>query len=374
MKKTLLFINLLISLLLFIISYAYVDQTLISIISPSLPRILNLIPLVKLVAHYRHPFAFLWLLCLSLIFISQIIFLLNQKALKYTKITLITIFLTCLFLALSFPYLSKDIFTYIYSGRMILVFHQNPYQVTPNQLASQDIWVNLCHWVDRPYAYGPTMLFLNTLLMVILNPNRIIDNFYAVKILNLILFIYTGYLFSRKNKKQTLALWFYNPLLLIELLQNSHNDLIMISLFVFSFTFKFKNKILKYIIFVSSVLAKYFSFIFLPLLLFPRQKIIKLFFFLALFVIYFKGTHAWYYTWAYMIIPFAQLKKTTLLLLFTHHFLLLIKNYLPFLLFAAWTNYQPLNIIRFLLPITLLTVVFWEFINLQEILNKHTHG
>ena len=121
-----------------------------------------------------------------------------------------------------------------------------------------------------------------------------------------VLYLLTGYLFLKINPKDKLvwAYWFFNPFLILELLTNSHNDLLMIFLFVLADFWWDKNKKFGFLSFLLSVLTKWIStglgiiFLFKTKNRFFVYKIIGL---IILFLNAYYQRHAWYYSWIYMV-------------------------------------------------------------------------
>lgn len=139
-------------------------------------------------------------------------------------------------LFLSYNALSHDIFNYMFNAKMVLVYGYNPHIKTALDFAEIDSWVRFMHNIHTtaPYGYGWTGLslipsffgqekFLLTLL------------FFRVFMLFSVLFLYFALqhlsqtLYKRKLYVHELAIVFLNPLLLLEVVSNYHNDLWMMA-------------------------------------------------------------------------------------------------------------------------------------------------
>ncbi len=320
-----------ITLFLFFFSYSFIDTSQLAVISPDHPSILNLNQLKLLSASQSANLFFILFLILTAIQIKQIF---TPKTIKLPYLLLVS-----LILSFSLPFLSKDIFTYIFSSRILLFYKQNPYLTPPTTFLGQDLWVDLAHNIDRPYLYGPISLFFSSLPSLLFGPNRLIPIFFFTKFINWSFFISAGYLLYKKSPQKATYLWFLNPLLILELLINSHNDIIMITLFIFAY---FSKNIFLYIL---SIASKFFSLIYLPSIFFKTQTILKLNLLLAIFIIYFRGSQLWYYTWAYMLLPFIKLKKRTFALIFMLQFALIQNTYYLFITNHNWASWPFANFI-----------------------------
>jgi hypothetical protein len=148
--------------------------------------------------------------------------------------------------------------------------------------------------------------------------------------------------------KKTTYLWFVNPLVIVELLINSHNDLFMIFFFLLSiWLWGNKKRFWAVSSFISSVLIKYVSAPFVVILFFKKQKreiisTVLLIAFLLVLAVRYPTSQAWYYTWIYFLLPFSKLKKQSLLVLFLFQGLLLLDKYY---IFISSGNWGPVNLL-----------------------------
>src|SRR3989304_2036465 len=99
LEKILLTANIILYGFLAIFSYAYVDLNLT--LSQN-PQFLLFVRLMQQLGYYHRP----------------------QATLKYLKISTIT---NTLLLILAYPFLSSDLFNYLFDARIILNYHSNPY-------------------------------------------------------------------------------------------------------------------------------------------------------------------------------------------------------------------------------------------------------
>lgn len=138
-------------------------------------------------------------------------------------------------LSLSYNALSLDVFNYIFNARMVLKYSANPHIISATGFLS-DPWTRFMHNVHTPapYWYGWTAL---SLLPYLIGFNKFLLTwlgFRLFSILSLGLTYLALQLFSQNYQQRSLkikevALLFLNPLVLIEIISNSHNDLWMMA-------------------------------------------------------------------------------------------------------------------------------------------------
>lgn len=195
----------------------------------------------------------------------------------------------------AWPMFSSDIFTYIMHGRVLGLYHANPYLVSISHYAADQIfpWVYY-KWLETPMAYGPFWALLSAFLAKI-SGNDIIHNLFIFRLFAVVFYLVSVYLLDKilillKSSHRQLILYLYawNPLLLIETVNNGHNDIIMVALVLLAFYFYLKNKLwLVLPIFILACLIKYIFILLLPfvILLLIKKNKKKLLFLLGNFLI-----------------------------------------------------------------------------------------
>ena len=344
-EKLIIFLLVLIPVLFFVFSFFWIDYGLFLMLADSHPFFNHFQWLVSYRDAHRVLLANVYLLLIIILFVIQI-FLLFAKKLKFlsTKNLFLTALFSSLVFSFAYPFLSKDLFTYLFSAKMIWTYHANPFVVPPMNFLSTDLWAGLAHNIEFPYAYGPVSLIYSLIPMVLFSGRRFILNFLGYKLLNAAVFYLTGVLFYRltDKDKRIFSFWFFNPLLLVELLMNAHNDLLMIGLFVVALYYLYKGGKLKaWLAFIASVLTKYFSAIALPIMFLGKKnkplsfKILSLGSIILLLVQKMRYLQIWYYTWLYMFLPLAKLKIKSWLLIDLIG-LLLLTHYYSFVKWGFW--------------------------------------
>jgi hypothetical protein len=344
-EKLIIFLLLLVPALFFAFSFFWVDYGLFLMLADSHPFFNHFQWLISYRDSHRVLLANVYLLLIVVLFGLQL-FLLFTKKIKFLSIRnllMISLFST-LFFSLAYPFLSKDLFTYLFSAKMVWAYHVNPFVVPPMNFLSTDMWAGLAHNIEFPYAYGPISLIYSLIPMIIFSGRRFIMNFLGYKLLNAALFYLSGILLFKLNgkDKKIFSFWFFNPLLVVELLINSHNDLLMIGLFIIALYYLYKGSKLKaWLAFVASVLTKYFSAIALPIMVLGKKnkplsfKILSLGSVLLLLFQKMRYLQIWYYTWIYMFLPLAKLKIKSWLLIDLIG-LLFLTHYYAFVKWGFW--------------------------------------
>ena len=138
-------------------------------------------------------------------------------------------------LLLSYNALSHDVFNYIFNAKMVVVYHANPHHEVALNFP-QDDWTRFMHntHTTAPYGYGWTAVSLVPFLLGLQKfvPTWLLFRFFSV--ISIVLTVLTLQFFSQRWRKVSvtvheLAFFLFNPLLLIEVISNAHNDLWMMS-------------------------------------------------------------------------------------------------------------------------------------------------
>lgn len=134
-------------------------------------------------------------------------------------------------LLLSNNALSHDVFNYIFNAKMVLVYHANPHIQVALDFAADPLtrFMHNTH-TPAPYGYGWTLF---SLIPSLLGLNKFVLTWFLFRSLSVLA---TGWLiwilmklhqqlFHKPIANRDLALVIFNPLFVIELVSNSHNDL-----------------------------------------------------------------------------------------------------------------------------------------------------
>lgn len=343
-------------------SYLWVDLAIVLMVGETHHFMNNLYSVMEYGVANRPLLANVYLLMISIFLILQLLVLKFWQ--KDEKLLLVTAGITTFIFTISYPFLSHDFFTYLFFSHVAVSYHLNPYIVTPGQFALTDLWVGFVHSIDGTYRYGIIYLIYSIIPMIFIGGNSFLTNFFALKIVNGTVFFLTGlFLYKFVKSPKVFSLWFFNPILVVELLINSHNDLLMIVLFILSIiTLNQKKRILSFGLLAASAGVKYISLFACPAI-FLNQKWREVFFTILSIVLviflYFTSypVQMWYYTWLYMFIPFIRLRNISLTLIYIAGFVALV-NYSVFIRSNNWDSSpiisDPRLLINFILTVILL--------------------
>jgi len=176
------------------------------------------------IGYYRRDISFtVYLVLLIALFVFQYFLLKKFKQYSSVRIAGFIAILGCI----SYPFLSHDLFNYLFDARILTHYGLNPYTHTALDF-QKDLWTRFMHWTHRTYPYGPTFLPLS-LIPSFLGLGKFSLTFFLYKLMNGALYFLAVYLLNKKNKRE--ALFFAtHPLVIIEGLINAHNDMIAVSL------------------------------------------------------------------------------------------------------------------------------------------------
>ncbi len=357
-KLRLLFSSYMVSVIaLFFYSFTQVDLSL-TLSKVSLFQTLQ--KQFQYVGFFQRPLSTLILiLIVLLLFISYFLFLyFAKKGLLKLKQTKILIFLTFIFLVFSYNAFSYDLFNYIFDAKILTFYQQNPYFHKPLDYIL-DPMLNFMRWTHRVYPYGPTWLFLTAPLSFI-GMNYFLPTFFLFKLLMGFSFLGSCFLIYKISEKIfpthkifNLVFFAFNPLVIIETLVSSHNDIPMIFLLLLSIYLFLENKKISSVFFyILSIGVKYSTFSLSPLiayLLYMKkkkkninwEKTFTIALVLSLITIIFASFRTTFQPW-YLLLPlslgaFISSKKYILIALITAS-VFSVSIYIPY---VYMTDYAP---------------------------------
>src|SRR3989344_4101596 len=192
----------------------------------------------------------------------------------------ILIFITIGILFFSYPaMLSYDIFNYIATSKVLFFYHENPYIVMPIEFSGEPL-LGFMHAANKIALYGPIWIAL-TGIPFFLGFLGFIFTLFSFKLFVILFYLGTIFLIWKISKSLISVLLFsLNPLVIIETLVSSHNDIAMIFFLLFSYFLVMKDKAkFAVLFFLLSIFIKYTTFILLPIFLFViiiKMKKIKI--------------------------------------------------------------------------------------------------
>lgn len=158
------------------------------------------------------------------------------------KLVWITILSITGVLTVSYNAFSYDLFNYIFDAKIVTFYQQNPYLHKALDFPG-DPMLSFMHWTHRTYPYGPVWLLI-TVPVSFMGSQIFIVTFFLFKILISSFFILTIWAVEKisvlqrlKNPLLPLAVIAFNPFVLSESLVSSHNDIVMMGLFMLGLYF-----------------------------------------------------------------------------------------------------------------------------------------
>lgn len=256
------------------------------------------------------------------------------------------ILMVTVILVWSYPAFSYDFFNYMFTAKTVLVYHKNPYAVIPLEFSGVEPWLTFMRWTHLPSAYTPLWILLTLpayllgfgyFLLIMWNIKLLVAGFYLLtvwgieRIMNVV---------EAKRAVLAMAIFALNPLILIESLVSSHNDIVMMALAMLAIILFLNKKVVSsYLVWALSVAAKLMTIFLLPAYVFRWNRIAALVFILIGFVsvLFQREVLPWYWVW---VMPFVALlpQKSLITTVASGVSLGLLLRYAPFLYFG---HYNP---------------------------------
>jgi hypothetical protein len=179
-------------------------------------------------------------------------------------------------LLLAYNALSHDVFNYIFNARMVVNYGADPHVKVALDFAADD-WTRFMHntHTPAPYAYGFTLL---SLVPYVLGLGKFISTWLMFRVMSLggiLLLVYSWLKYAKvagfKLKLDQVALVLLNPLFVIEIVGNMHNDLWMMVPAILSLVYFAKKEnqkkwlVLGWVLLGFSIYTKYATAVLIPL-------------------------------------------------------------------------------------------------------------
>jgi len=269
---------------------------------------------------------------------------------------------------LSFPAFSYDIFNYIATAKLTFFYGENPYIVMPIEISNEPM-LAFTRAANKLALYGPVWIMLSA-FPHLLGAGNIIATIFSFKLFAGFFYAAVSYMIYRKTKRWDQTLFFAaNPLVLIEVLVNGHNDITMMALALSGLLLWQKDALIHraaaLVLFAASLFVKGATVALIPLFFLKLTWEKKM---IAGFVLMFgvflvsplrEEMYPWYAVWW---LVFASLIPMGRKLLFIHGFsvwmsLGLMLRYIPWIGTREYGGMTPLvRIILMILPVFLYLV------------------
>ncbi len=332
---------------LFLYSYTQVDLNL-TLSRASIVQSLQ--KSFQYIGFYNRPlstFAYIGIVSLFYLLYFQVLSLVKNKSINRNKIWKI-IYILVVVLIFSYPaFLSYDFFNYMFTAKTILVYHKNPYEIIPLMFAGIDPWLNFMRWTHLSTAYAPLWIFFSLIpyllgfgyfILIMVNMKLLVALFYllACKMIEKIL--------SREKPTEAafgLALFALNPLIIVETLVSSHNDIVLSAFVLVSLWYLQKRDMISALFWLSmSIASKLMTIMLVPLyMLKKRTSWMLVAMIVGLVIVILKREFLpWYLVW---VMPFVALEPSQkgMYIAFSILSCGLLLSYVPYLYIGSFTPY-----------------------------------
>ena len=364
--------------ILAICSFGFVDPNMALSINP-LYTVIHA-PLYHLAYQFRPWMAALFFVFLCSLFVCYIYVLQHANTDSFSKKKIVPILLlSSLFLVLSYPALSYDLFNYMTTAKVTFTWHENPYLVMPVEIPNEP-YLAFTRAANKVALYGPIWILI-TAMPHFLGSGNIWGTIIAFKALNAILYGIFAFLIYKVTKSWKNVLFFvFNPLVLIEVLISGHNDVYMMLFAILGLLLweqkKIRSRIAACCLFLASFFIKGATVVLVPLLFIKsitRERLLIAAYCLLVLVFFIAAPireelYPWYAVWLITIVSLMDMKKYALLIWFTIvlSFALELRN-LPYM----WMGYYegPGPILRTILTAVPI-VLYFIYIGIRYITKK----
>lgn len=339
------------SLGLLIYSYTQVD---LNLTLSSRPVYLQIQEFLTAIGYFNRPLSTgLFIIIVAGLFLSYLGLLAAAFTQKLTpKLQLKLALLISMILLFAYPAFSYDVFNYIFDARILVEHGVNPYTHTALDFPD-DTWTRFMRWTHRTYPYGPTWLPL-TLPFYLLGLGKFTLTLLSFKILCYLSYLGGAWaitsLLREHNPKWMevgLALYVFNPLILIEGLVSAHLDMVMAGIMLVGIGLVSRTKLVGWATLLVAAAIKYVSAATIPFVWLWRQNFITYKRFIAysllgsygltLVVISQREILPWYFLVPFSLtalLPQSRLARTTLLALTPA----MLMRYAPFLYVGSYPD------------------------------------
>ncbi|OGK62032.1 hypothetical protein A2334_04135 [Candidatus Roizmanbacteria bacterium RIFOXYB2_FULL_38_10] len=311
---------------------------------------------------------YIYLVLVVLFFIFHYYFVRNYKKINLNRLVL----LIGTVLLFSYPFLSHDFFNYMFDAKIFTFYHQNPYLQRALDYPS-DQWTRFMHWTHRTYPYGPIFLLLS-FIPSFLGFGKFTPTFLLFKAMFVGFYLLAVFFLNKLDKKWAI-IFATHPLILIEGLISSHNDLIALCLAVIGIFFLLKRtQIWGRLFLLFSFAIKYIT---VPLLLLLKQDkdrrttkwnlfISILQFGVIAYLCYRMEIQPWYFLTLFTLLPFIPWVITKLDIFFFG----LLMSYYPYIRLGGWDTVEKVDIKHII--ITVFFILNIVFIGIAALLKRRS--
>lgn len=358
MKKIFLLSYIFFLFLVVIFSYSFIDPNLFYL-KRYVPDFLFFSPQVKTILYIA-------MVIIFFIFYGGWIFLLKRGVLKQREV-FFGVYLTVALLFFSYSaMLSHDIFNYIATAKILFFYRENPYLIMPIEFL-RDPLLLFMHAANKTALYGPLWILL-TGVPYLLGLGNFILILFLFKGLVVTFFLGTVFLLKKMTKDTMgLALFVFNPLVVIETLISNHNDIVMMFFVILAFAlFRKRRFFLSLLSLLLSILIKFATVFLIPVFLLTLWEVKRgkkvsehrpfALGLLAMIIIFTlsplrEEMYPWYAIWLLVFLPFLYTRTVLRVLLIALSFGLLFR-YVPYMFLLTHFGISPfLKVLVTLIPL-----------------------
>lgn len=354
------------SLVLIVFSYCFVDLNLFLFDGPTYQSFQT--TLQSLLQNNRFIFGIVYMSIIGSLFILylRVLYLTYTKHIRINEIRKLFVIVVFLLL-IAFPAFSYDIFNYIATAKVTYYWKENPWITMPIDIPNEPA-LAYTRAANKVALYGPTWIFL-TAIPHFLGLNNVWLTIILFKALVTICYLFFVYLIYKKtNNIFQVSVFAFNPLMLLEIIVNGHNDIAMMVFALWGF-FMFKektkiNKLLGIFAWFLSIFVKGATVAMIPIF-FIRRDMKQLFFigFFCMFIVFLltpfrEEMYPWYAVWFLAFLSFLPYKEYKILYEYSIAFSLgLILRHTPYIFMGYYEGYGPiLRIVSMIAPVAILFI------------------
>jgi len=174
-------------------------------------------------------------------------------------------------LGLMYPVNATDLFQYVFRSRVLAIYHGNPLMLTPQDFPGDPMLPYVGEWTHIPSPYGPAWELLAGAVAWLCR-GQLLPTLLGLKALVVVFYLGTALVLDRllavvaPSRRVAGVLFFaWNPLVLLELAGNGHNDAVMLFFILLGLYLLTRNKAIPAILaLVIAVLCKVIALLVIP--------------------------------------------------------------------------------------------------------------
>lgn len=325
--------------------------------------------LFQSVGYFNRPLSTaLYCAILALLFVLYGIILYRaRKGYETVRSAGVVVAATAVILVISYPAFSYDLFNYLFTAKTVLVYHQDPYRIVPLAFNGIDPYLAFMHWTHLPSAYSPVWIAM-TLPVYLLSGGILLVSIWELKALMAVAYLAASWgvwksTARHPNNERVFALLAFalNPLVVIESLVSSHNDIVMMAFAAVAVAYAGRGKLMSWVHLALSAATKTMTVFLIPAYFLGWNRWLMVGGMLLSFVLvqFQREVLPWYWLW---VMPFIAMMpdKPWMTVAAGGVSLGLLLRYAPFLYYGNWD--APVPAIKpwvTLVPVILAAALGW---------------